>query len=225
MSTGFFNLSGIYQFVRKGSDTWKRSLKEIRQKEKDLTTRENQLAKFDERESKLKVRIKELTTFGRNSPQTYNQLMKMTDTIEQLRNENDRLRQYLTERNNQIARQKIRITDLHCQNFAIRLLHYRDRHELQNTRDALQTAEAINQNLYSILEENSDNSPDIYNQDFEMATILELVDAIDGYLTPQDRQILQNQIKRTTRQIRRKYNIQQQIIADLQTERDNITLE
>src|SRR6185295_5196652 len=45
------------------------------------------------------------------------------------------------------------------------------------------------------------NSPDIYNQDFEMATILELADAIDGYLTPQDRQILQNQIKRTTRQI------------------------
>ncbi|CAG8484750.1 4258_t:CDS:2 [Ambispora gerdemannii] len=167
--------------------------------------------------------------------------------------------------------------DLYCQNFAIRLIHYRDRQELHNTQNALQTAEATNQNLHTILEvpdmersfmsgsstddshyqrleegleralepgqkrshmldeileennsysENSDetnnetqyfdtNSPDTYNQDINMATIPELANAIDGYLTPQDRQVLQNQIKQTTRQIRRKYDTQQQIIADL----------
>ncbi|RHZ80452.1 hypothetical protein Glove_135g73 [Diversispora epigaea] len=126
--------------------------KEIRQKEKDLAIGENQLGEFDIREKKLKHRIKELSTSGRNSPQTYNQLVEMTDTIEQLRNENQTLRQYLTDRNNQIARQKGRITDLHCQNFTIRLLHYRDKHELQNMRHALQTADETNQNLYNMLE-------------------------------------------------------------------------
>jgi hypothetical protein len=62
------------------------------------------------------------------------------------------LRQYLTDRDNQIIHQKRRITVLHCQNFAIRLIHYRDRHELQNIQDALRTANDTNQNLYNMLE-------------------------------------------------------------------------
>jgi len=86
----------------------KKSLYQVRkenwQKEKEINTRNNKLAEFDERESKLKSRIKELTTSGRNSPQTYNQLVEMADTINNLQEENNRLRQNLTERNNQIAR-------------------------------------------------------------------------------------------------------------------------
>ena len=52
------------------------------------------------------------------------------------------------------------------------------------------------------------NSPDLYNSDDNMATITELANAIDGYVdnraTPRD--ILIDQIKRATRQIRQKEN-------------------
>jgi len=54
------------------------------------------------------------------------------------------------------------------------------------------------------------NSPDLYNPNInlEMATITELANAIDGYLnnTTIGREILADQIKRATRQIRRKEN-------------------
>ncbi|CAB4426136.1 unnamed protein product [Rhizophagus irregularis] len=52
------------------------------------------------------------------------------------------------------------------------------------------------------------NSPDLYNSDDNMATITELANAIDGYLNNRTttRDILIDQIKRTTRQIRRKEN-------------------
>ncbi len=53
-----------------------------------------------------------------------------------------------------------------------------------------------------------DNSPDLYNSDDNMATITELANAIDGYLDNRAtaRDILIDQIKRTTRQIRQKEN-------------------
>ncbi|PKY57254.1 hypothetical protein RhiirA4_509408 [Rhizophagus irregularis] len=52
------------------------------------------------------------------------------------------------------------------------------------------------------------NSPDLYNSDDNMATITELANAIDGYLNNRTttRDILIDQIKRATRQIRRKEN-------------------
>jgi hypothetical protein len=54
------------------------------------------------------------------------------------------------------------------------------------------------------------NSPDLYNPNInlEMATITELANAIDGYVENRTtaRDILIDQIKRTTRQVRRKEN-------------------
>jgi chromosome segregation ATPase len=52
------------------------------------------------------------------------------------------------------------------------------------------------------------NSPDLYNSDDNMATITELANAIDGYVDNRAtaRDILIDQIKRATRQIRRKEN-------------------
>ncbi|GBC26181.2 hypothetical protein GLOIN_2v1778046 [Rhizophagus irregularis DAOM 181602=DAOM 197198] len=52
------------------------------------------------------------------------------------------------------------------------------------------------------------NSPDLYNSDDNMATITELANAIDGYLNNRTmtRDILIDQIKRATRQIRQKEN-------------------
>ena len=52
------------------------------------------------------------------------------------------------------------------------------------------------------------NSPDLYNSNDNMATITELANAIDGYVDNRAtaRDILIDQIKRATRQIRRKEN-------------------
>jgi len=52
------------------------------------------------------------------------------------------------------------------------------------------------------------NSPDLYNSDDNMATITELANAIEGYVDNRatTRDILIDQIKRATRQIRRKEN-------------------
>ena len=52
------------------------------------------------------------------------------------------------------------------------------------------------------------NSPDLYNSNDNMATITELANAIDGYVNNRTtaRNILIDQIKRATRQIRRKEN-------------------
>ena len=103
---------------------------------------------------------------------------------------------------NKINQQKNRITDLLCQNFALSLLRYRDRLELINTRDALQNAQAWNNENESDLDE---NSLDIYNfdQNLDMVTIAELADAIDRSLDDITicRTILKNQIKRSTRSI------------------------
>src|SRR4051794_30656333 len=74
------------------------------------------------------------------------------------------------------------------------------------------------------------NSPDLYNSNDNMATITELANAIDGYVdnraTPRD--ILIDQIKRATRQIRRKENnLHQDLVHeqrrryDAEGERDN----
>jgi septal ring factor EnvC (AmiA/AmiB activator) len=69
------------------------------------------------------------------------------------------------------------------------------------------------------------NSPDLYNPniDLEMATILELANAIDGFLDNPTiaREILADQIKRSTRSIRRKYNGLQQDLVNEQRRRYN----
>ena len=73
------------------------------------------------------------------------------------------------------------------------------------------------------------NSPDLYNSDDNMATITELANAIDGFLdNTADRIIMTDQIKRATRQIRRKENnLHQDLIReqrrryDAEAERDN----
>ena len=74
------------------------------------------------------------------------------------------------------------------------------------------------------------NSPDLYNSDENMATIIELMNAIDGFVdnATTTRAILANQVKRSTRQIRRKYaDLQRDLINeqrrryDAEAERDN----
>src|ERR1043165_8204199 len=75
------------------------------------------------------------------------------------------------------------------------------------------------------------NSPDLYNPNInlEMATITELANAIDGFLdNTADRIIMSDQIKRATRQIRRKENnLHQDLVCeqrrryDAEAERDN----
>src|SRR5438034_257411 len=74
------------------------------------------------------------------------------------------------------------------------------------------------------------NSPDLYNSDDNMATITKLANAIDGYVDNRatTRDILIDQIKRATRQIRRKENnLHQDLVReqrrryDAEAERDN----
>ncbi len=64
------------------------------------------------------------------------------------------------------------------------------------------------------------NSPDLYNPNInlEMATIIELANAIDGFVDNPTiaREILADQIKRSTRSIRQKYNGLQQDLANEQ---------
>src|SRR5207249_12057050 len=74
------------------------------------------------------------------------------------------------------------------------------------------------------------NSPDLYNSDDNMATITKLANAIDGYMNNRaiHIDILSNQIKSATRQIRQKENnLRQNIIWEqrrhynAEAERDN----
>jgi chromosome segregation ATPase len=74
------------------------------------------------------------------------------------------------------------------------------------------------------------NSPNLYNSDDNMATIIELANAIDGFVDNQStaRAIMADQVKRATRQIRRKETtLQQDLIReqrrryDAEAERDN----
>src|SRR5438270_12395325 len=74
------------------------------------------------------------------------------------------------------------------------------------------------------------NSPDLYNSVDNMATITELANAIDSFLNNRaiHVDILSDQIKRTTRQIRRKENnLHQDLVReqrrryDSEAERDN----
>src|SRR5581483_11476145 len=74
------------------------------------------------------------------------------------------------------------------------------------------------------------NSPNLYNSDDNMATIIELANAIDGFVDNQTtaRAIMADQVKRATRQIRRKETtLQQDLIReqrrqyDAEAERDN----
>jgi chromosome segregation ATPase len=67
------------------------------------------------------------------------------------------------------------------------------------------------------------NSPDLYNSDDNMATITELANVIDGYVDNRatTRDILIDQIKRATRQIRRKENNLHQDLVREQRRRYN----
>jgi chromosome segregation ATPase len=61
------------------------------------------------------------------------------------------------------------------------------------------------------------NSPDLYNSDDNIATITELANAIDGFVDNRATHIdiITDQIKRTTRQIRQKeHNLQQDLIRE-----------
>ncbi|CAG8665433.1 4919_t:CDS:1, partial [Diversispora eburnea] len=78
--------------------------------------------------------------------------------------------------------------------------------------------------------DSDENSQDSNTSDLNMTTIPELADAIDGYLdnTRINSSVLVNQIKRATRQIRRKYtNLQtdqineQRVRYNVEAERDN----
>jgi hypothetical protein len=66
-----------------------------------------------------------------------------------------------------------------------------------------------------------ENSPDLYNSDDNMATIAELVDAIDGFVDNRAtiRDILINQIKGATRQIRIKNNNLQRDLREVRRAR------
>ncbi|CAG8667060.1 9356_t:CDS:1, partial [Paraglomus brasilianum] len=204
--------------------------KENIQKDKEIINKENLINEFDEREKKLKNRIREISKSAGNTPKAYTQTVKLIDENEHLKHEIDTLKYNLRDRDNKLAQKKTRITDLHCQNFALTLLRYRDRVELINTQETLQNAQIWNvENEY----ESDENSQDSYTSDPDMATIAELADTIDGYLDNPgtNRVILSNQIKRATRQIRRKYNNSQDDIIreqraryDAEGERDLMQL-
>ncbi|CAJ0843496.1 14_t:CDS:2 [Entrophospora sp. SA101] len=179
---------------------------------------------FDVREKKLKTRIREISKSAGNTPKAYNQTAKLIDENERLKCEIDTLKYNLKDRDNKLAQKKTRIIDLHCQNFALALLRYRDRVELINTQETLQNAQIWNiENEYEI----DENSQDSYTSDPDMTTIIELADTIDNYLdTPgTNRTILSNQIKRVTRQIRRKYNNLQTDLINEQQRRYNAEAE
>src|SRR6185369_9446600 len=189
--------------------------KENIQKDKEISNKENLINAFDEREKKLKNRIREISKSAGNTPKAYNQTVKLIDENERLKREIDTLKYNLRDRDNKLAQKKTRITDLHCQNFALALLRYRDRVELINTQETLQNAQIWDtSNEY----ESDENSQDSYTSDPDMTTIIELADTIDGYLdnTGTNRIILSNQIKRVTRQIRRKYNNLQTDLINVQ---------
>ncbi|CAG8494616.1 847_t:CDS:2 [Funneliformis mosseae] len=94
----------------------------------------------------------------RNTPKAYNQTVKLIDENERLKREIDTLKYNLRDRDNKLAQKKTRITDLHCQNFALTLLRYQDRVELINTQETLQNAQIWNvKNEYESDENSQDN--------------------------------------------------------------------
>ncbi|CAG8620219.1 4227_t:CDS:2, partial [Paraglomus occultum] len=164
--------------------------KEIEQKDKELITRENQLAEFDVREKKLKTRIREISKSAGNTPKAYTQTVKLVDENERLKHEIDTLKYNLRDRDKKLAQKKTRITDLHCQNFALALLRYLDRVELINTQETLSQSNEPSglQNAQIWNEYESDeNSQDSYTSDPDMTTIIELADTIDDLINEQQR--------------------------------------
>ncbi|CAG8614857.1 8375_t:CDS:2, partial [Diversispora eburnea] len=102
-----------------------------------------------------------------------------------------------------------------------------DKLELINTRETLRVAEAWNIDNESNSEDSNKNSQDSYTPNTDMTTIPDLSKAIDGYLdNPRtDRRILVDQIKRATRQIRRKYTNDQTYLINEQQNRYNAETE
>ncbi|CAG8674783.1 8222_t:CDS:1, partial [Paraglomus brasilianum] len=80
--------------------------REIEQKDKELITRENQLAEFDIRENKLKTRIREISKSAGNIPKAYNRTVKLIDENERLKHEIDTLTYNLRDRDNKLAQKK-----------------------------------------------------------------------------------------------------------------------
>ncbi|CAG8680495.1 3247_t:CDS:2, partial [Acaulospora morrowiae] len=186
--------------------------KENKQKDEKISIKDKLIMEFDECEKKLKIRIREISKSAGNTPKALNYTSKLVDENERLKREISKLQYILINRNNKIDLQKARITDLHCQNFALALLRYRDKLELINTQEALQNSQIWNSNVIISENESDENSQDS-NISEEMSTIVELADTIDGYLDNPgtNREILSNQIKRVTRQIRQALIISQSI--------------
>ncbi|RIB04723.1 hypothetical protein C2G38_2221521 [Gigaspora rosea] len=188
---------------------------ENKKKDKEISKKDKLISEFDEREIKLKTRIREISKSAGNTPKIQDYTTRLVDENEHLKREINMVRTNQINRISKINQQKNRITDLLCQNFALALLRYRDRLELINTRDALQNVEAWNLNENE--SDSNENSLNIYNRTLDMATIAELADAIDRSLndTTICKTILSNQIKRSTRQICRKYtNLQQDLVNE-----------
>ncbi|RIB06971.1 hypothetical protein C2G38_471787, partial [Gigaspora rosea] len=195
---------------------------ENKKKDKEISNKDKLISELDERETKLKTRIREISKSAGNTPKAQDYTTRLVDENEQLKREINTVRTNQINRINKITQQKNRITDLLCQNFALVLLRYRDKLELINTREVLQNAQAWNFNENE--SDSNENSLDIYNfdQNLDMGTIAELADAIDRSLndTAICRTVLINQIKRSTRSIRRKYTNLQQDLVNVRWDRD-----
>ncbi|RIB05476.1 hypothetical protein C2G38_2219569 [Gigaspora rosea] len=173
---------------------------ENKKKDKEIFNKDRLISEFDEREIKLKNRIREISKSAGNTPKVQNYTTRLVDENKCLKQEINTVRTNQINRINKITQQKNRITGLLCQNFALALLRYR---ELINTQEALQNAQAWNFNENE--SDSDENSLYIYNfnQNLDIGTIAELVDAIDQSLndTTICRTVLTNQIKRSTRSI------------------------
>ncbi|RIB14267.1 hypothetical protein C2G38_2040322 [Gigaspora rosea] len=136
---------------------------ENKRKDKEISNKDRLISEFDERETKLKTRIQEISKSAGNTPKAQDYTTRLVDENERLKRE---------------------INTIRAWNFG------------ENEYDS------------------DENSLDLYNSD-NMGTIAELADAIDRSLdnTTICRTILANQIKRSTRAIRRKYTNLQQDLA------------
>ncbi|PKB94289.1 hypothetical protein RhiirA5_439134, partial [Rhizophagus irregularis] len=183
---------------------------------------------------KIRILTKEIEACERHIIYLEKNLVSREDEIEQMKaecqsiqNELDKCRDHLDLKEEALVVQDNRIVQLEEQ-----LAESEERVEKLRSR-----IKSHGRDFSS--EENSPvrgNSPDKYNSDtnLDMATITELANAIDGYLENETthRAILVDQIKRSTRQLRRRdNNLQQDLIQEqrnrrnAETERDARILE
>ena len=105
---------------------------ENKKKDKEISNKDKLISEFDERETKLKTRIREISKSAGNTPKVQDYTTRLVDENEWLKREINTVRTNQINRINKITQQKNRITDLLCQNFALVLLRYRDKLELIN---------------------------------------------------------------------------------------------